>query len=104
LIKAKLDAAVIIREEGKLAELRELLREQNARAVSQNGDKGKNARVEGTWGSREANGEHRSTQNEQWDDDTADRIEREGRTASLALLGGLFAVFVVLHSGIMSCI
>jgi hypothetical protein len=105
LIKAKLGAAVIIREEGKLAELRELLREYNlnAMAVSQNGDKGKNGWGAGISGSSEVNGGHAGTQNE-WDDDTADRIEREGRTASLALLGGLFAVFIVLQSGIMSCI
>ena len=104
LIKAKLGAAVIIREEGKLAELRELLREYNlnAMAVSQNGDKGKNGGA-GISGSSEVNGGHAGTQNE-WDEDTADRVEREGRTATLALLGGLFAVFIVLQSGIMSCI
>ena len=42
LIKAKHGAAFFIREEGKLAELRELLREQNAKAASQNAaEKGK---------------------------------------------------------------
>jgi GTPase SAR1 family protein len=106
LIKAKLAPAVIIREEGKLAELTELLREQNAKAVSQNGDKdkGKNTRGAGITGRRDVNDGHRSTQDSQWDDDMTDRVEREGRTASLALLGGLFAVFIVLQSGIMSCI
>ena len=43
-------------------------------------------------------------QTEQWDDDMGDRVEREGRTASSAFLGGMFVVFFVLRSGITSCI
>lgn len=107
LIKAKLGAAVIIREEGKLAELRELLREQNVNATGQNTDKGKNGWSLGkTGGTREVHNGYGSTHDEQWESDNngTDRIEREGRTAALALLGGLFAVFICLHSGIVSCV
>ncbi|KAG2135120.1 hypothetical protein DEU56DRAFT_807938 [Suillus clintonianus] len=95
LIKAKLGTPIFVREEGKLAELRELLREQNGTAAGQNADKGKNGWILGeTEGTREVNNGYGSTRDEQPDDDRGDRVEREGRTASLALLGGLFAVFV----------
>lgn len=104
LIKAKLGAAVIIREEGKLAELRELLREQNEVATGKNADKGKKewslGEMEGT---REVHRGYGSTHVERRDDDRTDRIEREGRTAAFALLGGLFAVFVFLQSGVITC-
>lgn len=106
LIKAKLGAPVIIREEGKLAELRELLREQNGIATGQNTDKGKNGWSLGeTEGTREVHSYrgYGSTHDEQRNDDRADRIEREGRTAAFALLGGLFAVFVFLQSGVITC-
>ncbi|KAG2753465.1 hypothetical protein P692DRAFT_20797033 [Suillus brevipes Sb2] len=104
LIRAKLGAAIIVREEGKLAELRELLQQQNGIAKGQNTDKGKNGWSLGeTEGAREVHSGYGSTHDEQRDDDRTDRIEREGRTAALALLGGLFAVFVFLHSGVISC-
>ena len=40
-------------------------------------------------------------QAEQRDDDMGDRKEQEGRTASLALLGGLFIVLYLVVKGVI---